>query len=338
MITGNKILLINCSFPNYNLAIEKMKIFYGSSAVVVRSVADMFNQDYDGVCLSAIFSWDVPFLISQAKQALHFGKQVMIGGGGTFKLSSYIFKETGIRPQYKPNDQLDSIESKFKMVYFTRGCIETCSFCNVWRIEGRNVTINRKSNPAPVLMDNNLSEIPQEFQEFIVERYLSSDIKTLDCNSGFEPKGINERVVKLFDKLPLRWWRMGFDVITEEKEFIEAVNIIKEFSNKPIRAYTMFGHEPYDICKYRCEKVIELGCEPVPQAMIELDSKTKTPAILFDWTDQKIKDFQRFYYKPQLWRKLKTIDNYTPRKKIHAYIENQGEIDFGGCGNDNCSV
>jgi hypothetical protein len=322
MIDANKILLINCSKPNYNLAVDKMKIYFGDRATIVDDVLGLFTPDHDAVCLSVIFSWDVPFAVQQAKISLSRGKKVMIGGGGTQQLHNWIEKETGIKPHYKVHPDLENVEADFKMVYFTRGCVQNCYWCTVPRIEGHNVTLNYKSRPAKFLMDNNLSQIPQPYQEYIVQKYLEAGITSVDCNSGFEPQGINERVVRLFDQLPLRWWRMGFDVITEEKPFVEAVKIIQSISKKKIRAYTMIGHEPIEVCKYRCDKVIELGCEPVPQAYIKLNAKSKSPEIMHDWDEVKIKDFQRFYYQPALWRKNKLSD-YAPRvdrKRTFAYM------------------
>lgn len=310
--SANKILLVNCSYPHYNLAIDKMAILFGDRSMIGNDVTDLFAQQCDAVCLSVIFSWHVPLAIRQAQAALNMGKQVLIGGGGTQQLHNYIESETGLKPHYQVNQELEDTEGQFKMVYFTRGCIQNCYWCTVPRIEGHTVTLNLKSKPAKVLMDNNLSQIPAAYQEYIVEKYLSAGITSVDCNSGFEPQGINERVVKLFDQLPLRWWRMGFDVITEEKQFVEAVKIIQAFSKKKIRAYTMIGHETIEECRYRCEKVIELGCEPVPQAYIKLNAKEKSPAIMHDWDMRKLSDFQRFFYMPQLWRKIK-LEDYAPR-------------------------
>jgi hypothetical protein len=312
MIDAEKMLLINCSWPNYNLAIEKMKVYYGDRAKEGRTVDDMFNQDCDGVALSVIFSWDVSFAMHQARIALDLGKKVMIGGGITLYFKHKIKKELGLDAYWSPNEELDKIDAQFKMVYFTRGCVEKCFQCPVPRIEGSVFKINRVSRPAKVLMDNNLSQIPTEFKEFIVDKYLSSGITSLDCNSGFEPKGVDEYTVKLFNQLPLRWWRIGFDEIGEEPQVVEAIKVIKSISKKPIRVYTMFGHEPIDVCRYRCEKVIGLGCEPVPQALIVNTAITKTPSIMHDWTEQKISDFQRFFYQPALWRKLK-LQEYAPR-------------------------
>lgn len=161
-------------------------------------------------------------------------------------------------------------------------------------------------------MDNNLSELPAEYQEFIVERYLKDGITSVDANSGFEPKGVNNYVVSLFNQLPLRWWRIGFDEIGEEKQVLEAIRVIKSISKKTVRVYTMIGHEPIEQCRYRCEKVISMGCEPVPQSYIKLGALNKIPDVQHDWDLMKLRDFQRFFYQPALWRKLK-LEDYAPR-------------------------
>lgn len=329
MINAEKILLINCSKPNYNLAIEKMKVYFGDRAEIWNmDYNTLFTPYHDALFLSVIFSWDVPYAIKQAKIAIGNGKKVMIGGGGTYKLSSWIYQETGIRPVYKPVPELDAVDGNFKMVYFTRGCVEDCSFCSVWIIEGRNITLNKVSRPAKVLMDNNLSEIPWDYKTYIVDKYLESGITSVDCNSGFEPKGVDEATVKLFNQLPLRWWRIGFDTIDEEKQVLEAIRVIKSISKKMIRVYTMIGHETIEQCRYRCEKVISMGCEPVPQAFIEQNAKTKTPAILHDWDSRKLSDMQRFFYQPALWRKLK-LEDYAPRVDGKRTFYNQSKTSNG---------
>lgn len=310
-------MLINCSYPNYNLAIEKMKVYYGAKAKEVRSVSEciLFNtvvDHFDGVCLSVIFSWDVTIAIREAKEALKYNKQVMIGGGGSFYLRHLIKSETGIDAVYRPVDELENVDGNFKMVYFVRGCDVGCWFCTVPKIEGLKYVLNKKSNPSKVLMDNNLSLEPINYQEHTVEKYLSAGISSVDCNSGFEPKGINDYVVKLWSNLPLRWWRLGFDVIDEENQVLEAIRVIKSVSKKTIRVYTMIGHEPMEQCRYRCEKVISMGCEPVPQSYIKLNSIEKKPEILHDWTEEKLRWFQRFFYRPELWRKMKLTD-YVPK-------------------------
>jgi hypothetical protein len=154
-------------------------------------------------------------------------------------------------------------------------------------------------------MDNNMSAIPSEFKEFIVGRYLTEGIRTVDINSGFEPKGIDEYTIRLFDRLPLRWWRIGFDEIGEEKQVTEAIRIIQSISKKKIRVYTMIGGEPIEQCRHRCEKTIELGCEPVPQAFIAKTAKEKKPSVLHDWTAEKLSDFPAIFLQPSTLAQIK---------------------------------
>lgn len=316
VIRNAPILVVNCSYPHYNLAIEKVK-GYASKAVQVRSLDDFFTPEYEAIFLSAIFSWDVPFLIKQGRVALEAGKKIFVGGGGAYRQKNLIKKELGVEVHYKVIPELENVDQQFKMVYFTRGCVEKCWFCIVPKIEGNTVTLNRISKPAPMLLDNNLSEIPFEYAEYIVEKYLQSDIKKVDANSGFEPKGIDEKTVKLWNQLPLISWRVGFDELAEEKQWVESVRVIKEFSKKPIRVYSMIGHETIEQCRYRCEKIISMGCEPVPQAYIALDALRKEPKIMHDWTLEKLKHFQRFYYRAALWRGRK-LEDYNQWRRISA--------------------
>lgn len=123
--------------------------------------------------------------------------------------------------------------------------------------------------------------------------------------------------------MPLRWWRLGFDVITEEKAFTEAGEVIQAISKKKIRAYTMIGHEPIEQCHYRCKKVIELGCEPVPQPYIKLNALSKEPEIMHDWNMQELKDVARFYYQPMLWRTIKNYTYYKPRNRTNLQDDSQ---------------
>lgn len=83
----------------------------------------------------------------------------------------------------------------------------------------------------------------------------------------------------------------------------------------------MIGGEPMEQCRHRCEKMIELGCQPVPQAFIAKNSLKKEPKVLHDWTADNLRWFQRFYYCPQLWRKLK-LEDYMPTKGNHPFSIN----------------
>jgi hypothetical protein len=55
-------------------------------------------------------------------------------------------------------------------------------------MEGRTFTLLPDFEPRPVLTDNNLSALPADYQQHVVDRYLAAGVPLLDANSGFEPK------------------------------------------------------------------------------------------------------------------------------------------------------
>jgi hypothetical protein len=63
----------------------------------------------------------------------------------------------------------------------------------------------------------------------------------------------------------------------------------------------MIGHEPFDVCMDRIQRVIGSGGEPYAQPFIKLNALTKEPAIRHDWTAQRLRHVQRWVNR-HLWR------------------------------------
>lgn len=63
----------------------------------------------------------------------------------------------------------------------------------------------------------------------------------------------------------------------------------------------MIGHEPFDVCMDRIQKVIAAGGEPYAQPFIKLNSLTKEPAVQHDWTSEKLRHVQRWVNR-RIWR------------------------------------
>jgi hypothetical protein len=100
-------------------------------------------------------------------------------------------RETGIVPHHGIDDRFETEPGAYPMVYFSRGCpayTPACGLCPVPRIEGNEFRYYPDATPAPLLLDNNLSALPAEYQEHIIGRYADWPRKKLvDANSGFEP-------------------------------------------------------------------------------------------------------------------------------------------------------
>ena len=65
-------------------------------------------------------------------------------------------------------------------------------------MEGRGFLLLPDFTPRPVPTDNNLSAVPADYQQYIIDRYRAAGVPLLDANSGFEPKTFDEDVFE--------WW------------------------------------------------------------------------------------------------------------------------------------
>lgn len=190
-------LVINCSAPHYNLGAEKLADYLRATgedvALTQGDPGPLFTLegDYDRVCLSVIFSWDALIAREIALRVRPYS-EVWAGGPGLFALQNWWKEQTGLVAHSGLDRRFDQQEGKYRMTFASRGCPVGCTFCIVPKLEGKTFTLNRSFQPAPILCDNNLSALPVEFQEYIIERYEKSGVVLEDANSGFEPRTFDE--------------------------------------------------------------------------------------------------------------------------------------------------
>lgn len=165
--------------------------------------------------------------------------------------------------------------------------------------------------PRPILCDNNLSGLPAEYQDYIIERYIKRGVQLKDANSGFEPHTFTEEVYRRWKPLidagggP---WRFAFDDMKEAKEVRTVFKMLKDEPARRKRVYVLIGNEPFAECMERVYETIAAGCEPHCQPWLDLTATTREPRARFDWTVQKLKDVAR-WANGFLWRKIR-FDEY----------------------------
>src|SRR5208282_160538 len=128
-----RVLLVNASHPAYNLGLEKAANWWRRQGVEVLRASEytpMFRPET--VWISAVFSWHVPALIFMSQQALSDGRQVEVGGPGTFGVREEIYRSTGLIPQSRPDPRFErepvfpglpgERSEPYKMVFWSRGC------------------------------------------------------------------------------------------------------------------------------------------------------------------------------------------------------------------------
>jgi hypothetical protein len=307
-----RVLLINCSRPAYNLGLAKAFNWWtrqGADVSFGQSIPTLLADKPDTVWLSAIFSWDVPQLIELAKQAQSLGIHVEAGGCGAFGVREAIRQRAGVESTGMPDGRFEREPGAYKMVFWSRGCpAKNCSLgfprdglppiCSVPTMEGWRYTLYQDVTPARMILDNNLSALPRKHQELIVERTLSAGFASVDANSGFEPRSLMSRpwVVELWKQLPLVCWRFAYDEAAERGPVLECIRLLDSFgiSRRKLRIYCLAGNEPIAECEARVHEINSWGAYPIVQRRRPLTWMEGPLPCLHDWTEQKLKDFQRW--------------------------------------------
>lgn len=276
---------------------------------------DMHDYDYDLYCFSCLFSQRLPDLVQQVSVAQLFRREVWIGGPAvTFHPANaaYVKEKTGIAPHFGLDERFDREPGIYPYVYFSRGCpayTPACGVCPVPRLEGNEFQFYPDAIPAPVLLDNNLSALPVEYQEHIIRRYANwPSHKVVDAQSGFEPHTFDLATLKRWEKFPLKFWRFGYDDLTERDQALEMMRLLKAhgYEGQKVRVYTLIGNESKEDCQKRIREVIEFGMHPWPQRLRPLDwlGPDGTLPCRFDWDEPTLTAYQRFYSFAGLWKRM----------------------------------
>lgn len=278
----------------------------------------------DTAYLSVVFSWDVDAAYSRACWYRQEGYKVRVGGPGVFVRKREL---AGIA---EVGGSIPGTLSRHNPMAtkFSEGCPVGCGFCIVTPMEGREFTLLPDSEPRPVLTDNNLSALPAEYQQHIVDRYRATGVPLLDANSGFEPKTFDEEVFRRWQPINRGPWRFGLDEKFEIDLVERVITMLRRngVGARKIQAYVMIGREPFDQCMERIHKVIELGGEPYVQPEIKLNAKQKRPWVRHDWTETKLKRVQR-WVNGHVWRKTPFAE-YRPSFKTADHMHDDRQRDY----------
>jgi hypothetical protein len=181
-------------------------------------------------------------------------------------------------------------------------------------MEGRRFTLLPEFIPRPILCDNNLSALPVEYQQFIIEKYQKMGVPLLDANSGFEPRSFDKETYLRWHVINKGPWRLAYDEVGE-KDFVErATKILAGEPASKKRVYVLIGNEPFEECYGRILQVIKWGCEPFAQPVLALDTISKSPIIQYDWTRDKLSHLARWTNR-WLWRSVPFNEYKTNFKK-----------------------
>lgn len=296
--------VINLSHPHYNLGACKLATWLRSEGWTVAELGrdeGMF-MEHDLLCLSAIFSWDVP---KGVQPALRAGCEVWAGGPGFLHMGAWWTLKTGLVAVKGLDKRFERQRGAYRMCFAARGCPVGCFFCGVPELEGKEYSLDWDFQPAPILCDNNITDIPVEFQEHVVKRYIDTATPLLDANSGFEPRNFTEETYRRWKPILRGPWRFGYDYLPERSSVKRMMEILKAESSKRKRVYVLIGNEPFETCLQRATEVVEWGGEPYCQPYLLKTATDRNEFVVrHDWTAERLTHFAR-YFNRFLWK-------YTP--------------------------
>lgn len=257
--------------------------------------------------LSIAFTWKIDEARKLAEYYASLGYRVRAGGPAMFRMAwamEDVAEVDGI-------GALPDAVGRHNPLATTasRGCPVGCWFCIVPAMEGKEFTFLPDFEPRPILTDNNLSALPADYQQHIVERYISAGVHLLDANSGFEPKTFDEEVFERWKPINRGPWRFALDETGELNDAKRAIGMLRQrgVSGRRIQVYVMIGHEPFEQCMHRIQTVIDLGGEPYVQPVMKLNAREKTPWVRHDWTPRLLGQVQRWANR-RLWRKTPFLE------------------------------
>ncbi|HLG97198.1 MAG TPA: hypothetical protein VKX49_12875 [Bryobacteraceae bacterium] len=300
-----RVNVINLSVPHYNLGAAKLAAWLRSQGW---TVVEQGLGEADLVCLSAIFSWDLP---KGVRIVAHYDgrAEIWAGGPGFHHMAEWWKEQTGITAHIGLDWRFERHRGDYRMCFAARGCPWDCHFCGVTKWEGKEYTLDWDFEPAPILCDNNLTDEPVDFQEHIVRRYQERGVRLLDANSGFEPRNFTEETYRRWKALLRGPWRFAYDYLPERSAALRVLRILRDEPSKKKRVYVLIGNEPFEACLQRATEVIENGGEPYCQPFLPKTALDRHDFVIrYDWTRDKLVHFARYFNRHL--NKYSTLEEY----------------------------
>lgn len=276
--------------------------------------------------LSVAFTWLLDKAWDRARFAQAQGLRVVAGGPALFlvKMKHRLADVAEIAADYP--DAISHHNSR--ATFASRGCPVGCWFCIVPKLEGLTFTLLPDFPVRPILCDNNLSGLPADYQDHIVDRYTATGVRLIDANSGFEPMTFDQSVYDRWKPLINEGrgpWRFAYDELRERADVLRVMRMLEAEPPKRKRVYVLIGNEPFADCMRRIQEVIEAGCEPHVQPFIKLNALERIPHVRHDWTVQMLNDVAR-WANGWVWKKAPFSEYNRHRKNARGerYDERQG--------------
>lgn len=258
--------------------------------------------------ISVVFTW-------QVEKALQLGRKLNlpVGGPGLKLLTGYTPDCPDMVRIHNPN-----------ATFTTRGCVKSCSFCAVPKLEGEFRELSAWT-PAPVVCDNNF--LASSWSHF--RRVIDSlrQFSFVDFNQGLDCTLLKPAHLDELTSLRNVVIRFAFDHTGMEQRVIDAITASRKAGFKDIRAYVLIGFDdtPEDAL-YRLELLRSLKVWPNPQRYQPLDATKKNSYVHPAWTDYELKRMMKYWANLRITNRIPYVEfDPTLCGKGHNKIATEGK-------------
>ncbi|MEM4736469.1 MAG: hypothetical protein QXD41_01215 [Nitrososphaeria archaeon] len=187
------------------------------------------------------------------------------------------------------------------IIFSSRGCLRSCTFCAVPRIEGK---LNAEKNSIKhliwpghkrvIFFDNNF--LASSKWESVLEEIEELDLR-VDFNQGLDARLISDRVAKKISRVKIdRFVRLSYDYIGMGPYVRKAINLLKSngIDGRNILVYALynFTDSPQDLFT-RIKNTLSWGAVSYPMRYQPTNTLSKNTYIAPKWDENRLNAVQR---------------------------------------------
>jgi hypothetical protein len=187
------------------------------------------------------------------------------------------------------------------IIFSSRGCVRSCTFCAVPRIEGK-LNMEKKSirhliwpgHKRVILFDNNF--LASSEWETVLNEIEELDLR-VDFNQGLDARLISEKVAKRISEVKIdRFVRISYDYLGMGPYVKKAIKFLKSvgIDGRNILVYTLynFTDSPQDLFN-RIKDTLSWGAVSYPMRFQPVNALSKNTYISPNWDSVRLNAVQR---------------------------------------------